>query len=143
VKDAKAIGEYPIHTEGCVTHSLNDVALSIGDGVDGAEVVVVEVAGFVRDWCCWRICCICCTRCVGFDGRFLSADPYIQSPYNTQSYNRYSYVMNNPLKYTDPSGYNPFKAIAGCPPIAFASFTEGCVTHSLNDVALSIGNGVY
>ncbi|VVM22721.1 hypothetical protein BSPWISOXPB_8823 [uncultured Gammaproteobacteria bacterium] len=29
-------------TEGCVTHSLNDVALSIGDGVDGAEVVVVE-----------------------------------------------------------------------------------------------------
>jgi RHS repeat-associated protein len=47
-------------------------------------------------------------------GRFLSADPYIQSPYNTQSYNRYSYVMNNPLKYTDPSGYwwNPFKAIA-------------------------------
>jgi len=38
-------------------------------------------------------------------GRFLSADPHIQSPHNTQSYNRYSYVMNNPLKYTDPSGY--------------------------------------
>ncbi|VVH58451.1 Rhs-family protein, partial [uncultured Gammaproteobacteria bacterium] len=47
-------------------------------------------------------------------GRFLSADPHIQDPYNTQSYNRYSYVMNNPLKYTDPSGYwwNPFKAAA-------------------------------
>ncbi|CAB5493885.1 Rhs-family protein, partial [Bathymodiolus azoricus thioautotrophic gill symbiont] len=47
-------------------------------------------------------------------GRFLSADPHIQDPYNTQSYNRYSYVMNNPLKYTDPSGYwwNPFKAVA-------------------------------
>jgi RHS repeat-associated protein len=40
-------------------------------------------------------------------GRFLSADPYIQSPYNLQSYNRYSYVMNNPLGYTDPSGYLP------------------------------------
>ncbi len=38
-------------------------------------------------------------------GRFLSADPHIQAPYNTQSYNRYSYVLNNPLKYTDPSGY--------------------------------------
>jgi len=38
-------------------------------------------------------------------GRFLSADPHIQSPYSTQSYNRYSYVSNNPLKYTDPSGY--------------------------------------
>jgi RHS repeat-associated protein len=38
-------------------------------------------------------------------GRFLSADPHIQSPYSTQSYNRYSYVQNNPLKYADPSGY--------------------------------------
>jgi RHS repeat-associated protein len=38
-------------------------------------------------------------------GRFLSADKYIQAPYNTQSFNRYSYVWNNPLKYTDPSGW--------------------------------------
>ena len=39
-------------------------------------------------------------------GRFLSADPIIQSPSNSQSYNRYSYTINNPLKYTDPSGYS-------------------------------------
>ncbi|SSC09038.1 RHS repeat-associated core domain-containing protein [bacterium endosymbiont of Bathymodiolus sp. 5 South] len=45
-------------------------------------------------------------------GRFLSADPYIQSPYNTQSYNRYSYTINNPLKYTDPTG-NFFGVILG------------------------------
>jgi RHS repeat-associated protein len=38
-------------------------------------------------------------------GRFLSADPHIQAPYDTQSYNRYAYVKNNPLKYTDPSGF--------------------------------------
>ncbi|MCP3925712.1 MAG: RHS repeat-associated core domain-containing protein [Desulfobacterales bacterium] len=38
-------------------------------------------------------------------GRFLSADPVIQDPYNTQSYNRYSYCFNNPLSYTDPSGH--------------------------------------
>lgn len=38
-------------------------------------------------------------------GRFLSADPNVQSVSSSQSYNRYSYVMNNPLKYTDPSGY--------------------------------------
>ncbi len=38
-------------------------------------------------------------------GRFLSADPHIQSPLNTQSLNRYSYVNNNPLSFTDPSGY--------------------------------------
>ncbi|MYY44009.1 polymorphic toxin type 44 domain-containing protein [Elizabethkingia anophelis] len=36
--------------------------------------------------------------------RFLNADPYIQDPYNTQIYNKYGYVMNNPLLYNDPSG---------------------------------------
>jgi RHS repeat-associated protein len=38
-------------------------------------------------------------------GRFLSPDPFVQSPYDGQSLNRYSYVRNNPLRYTDPSGY--------------------------------------
>lgn len=38
-------------------------------------------------------------------GRFLQADPHIQAPLNSQNYNRYSYVLNNPLSYTDPSGY--------------------------------------
>ena len=38
-------------------------------------------------------------------GRFLQADPMIQAPENIQSLNRYSYVMNNPLNKTDPSGY--------------------------------------
>ena len=37
--------------------------------------------------------------------RFLQADPFVQSPTNTQSLNRYSYVYNNPLNATDPSGY--------------------------------------
>jgi RHS repeat-associated protein len=44
-------------------------------------------------------------------GRFLSADPYIQAPDNSQSFNRYSYVMNNPLKYTDPTGYSFFSSV--------------------------------
>ncbi|EHR40182.1 Integrins alpha chain [Alishewanella jeotgali KCTC 22429] len=38
-------------------------------------------------------------------GRFLQADPFVQSPSNSQNFNRYSYVLNNPLSYTDPSGY--------------------------------------
>ena len=37
-------------------------------------------------------------------GRFLSPDPYVQMPDFTQNYNRYSYALNNPLKYTDESG---------------------------------------
>lgn len=36
--------------------------------------------------------------------RMLSPDNFIQAPNNTQSFNRYSYCWNNPLKYTDPSG---------------------------------------
>ena len=36
--------------------------------------------------------------------RFLNADENIQDPYNTQNYNKYGYVMNNPLMYSDPSG---------------------------------------
>ncbi|WP_129775911.1 FG-GAP-like repeat-containing protein [Peristeroidobacter soli] len=38
-------------------------------------------------------------------GRFTSADPFIQAPYFSQSLNRYSYAFNNPLSYTDPSGF--------------------------------------
>ncbi|MDT8321647.1 MAG: RHS repeat-associated core domain-containing protein, partial [Xanthomonadales bacterium] len=38
-------------------------------------------------------------------GRFLQADPYVQGPGDSQSLNRYSYVLNNPLSFTDPSGY--------------------------------------
>lgn len=37
-------------------------------------------------------------------GRFLSPDPYVQAPEHSQSFNRYSYCINNPLKYNDRSG---------------------------------------
>ncbi len=42
-------------------------------------------------------------------GRFIQADPFVQSPLDLQSYNRFSYVSNNPLSYTDPSGYFSLK----------------------------------
>ena len=41
-------------------------------------------------------------------GRFLSPDNYVQLPDFSQSFNRYSYCLNNPMKYTDLSGDNPF-----------------------------------
>lgn len=38
-------------------------------------------------------------------GRFTSADPFVQYPESTQGLNRYAYVHNNPLSFTDPSGF--------------------------------------
>ncbi|GIX22012.1 MAG: hypothetical protein KatS3mg121_0795 [Gammaproteobacteria bacterium] len=38
-------------------------------------------------------------------GVFLGPDPYIQAPDLAQNHQRYGYAFNNPLKYTDPSGY--------------------------------------
>lgn len=38
-------------------------------------------------------------------GRFMSVDPFIQSPTNSQSINPYSYIMNNPMAGIDPTGY--------------------------------------
>jgi len=37
-------------------------------------------------------------------GRFLSPDNYVQAADNSQSFNRFSYCINNPLKYSDPTG---------------------------------------
>jgi RHS repeat-associated protein len=39
-------------------------------------------------------------------GRFLSVDPLVQEAGNLQNLNRYTYVLNNPLSLTDPSGFN-------------------------------------
>jgi RHS repeat-associated protein len=48
-------------------------------------------------------------------GRFLSPDPYIQDPTNRQNYNRYSYCLNNPLKYTTRQGRKQNTHITGIP----------------------------
>jgi RHS repeat-associated protein len=37
--------------------------------------------------------------------RFISADTIVPNPTNPQSWNRYSYGYNNPLRYTDPTGH--------------------------------------
>nr|WP_275974678.1 RHS repeat-associated core domain-containing protein [Shewanella algicola] len=39
-------------------------------------------------------------------GRFLSVDPFLQFPENSQSANPYSYILNNPMSGTDPTGYS-------------------------------------
>lgn len=46
-------------------------------------------------------------------GRFLSADPLVPEPGRPQALNRYAYTLNNPLKYTDPTGHFWWIAAAG------------------------------
>ena len=38
-------------------------------------------------------------------GRFLTPDPFVTRPWSGQGWNPYSYVLNSPLRYTDPSGF--------------------------------------
>jgi RHS repeat-associated protein len=54
--------------------------------------------------------------------RFTQPDDIIQDPYNPQDLNRYSYVRNNPLRYTDPSGHAAAAAsvLAGATVIGFS-----------------------
>jgi RHS repeat-associated protein len=44
-------------------------------------------------------------RIYGETGQFFPPDPNLGDPTNTQSYNRYRYVLNNPLSRTDPTGF--------------------------------------
>jgi RHS repeat-associated protein len=43
-------------------------------------------------------------------GRFIQPDSIVPEPGNPQALNRYSYVLNNPLRYVDPSGFDPLDA---------------------------------
>ena len=63
-------------------------------------------------------------------GRMLSVDNHIQMPDFTQNYNRYSYALNNPLKYTDPDG--EFIVEAMLIGAAIGVLTNGITNHVSN-----------
>jgi RHS repeat-associated protein len=63
-------------------------------------------------------------------GRFLNVDPIIGNPMNSQSLNPYSYIGNNPLSGTDPTGYE--SEAADTRSICFASLS-GCGAVSNTD----------
>ena len=46
-------------------------------------------------------------------GRVLQADPFVQDPMSSQSFNRYTYGFNNPLSFTDPSGFISLRKVVG------------------------------
>jgi len=61
-------------------------------------------------------------------GRFLSADSIVPQPFNPQSLNRYSYGLNNPVRYTDPTGHMVASDIQGgdsCYICAYPSTSDG------------------
>jgi RHS repeat-associated protein len=74
--------------------------------------------------------------------RFLSADPHIQDPSNLQSWNRYSYVLNNPLAYTDPSGYFSLKKLfRTVVAVVVAYYTAGAISTAYMGSAVSAAGG--
>ncbi len=97
---------------------------------------------------------------------FLSVDNYIQSPDFSQSFNRYAYCLNNPLKYTDPSGEIPVLAVVaigaavnvimnginnvrhgenffhGAGPAAVTGGVQGLFTYGIGESANAIGTAI-
>jgi RHS repeat-associated protein len=61
-------------------------------------------------------------------GRFLSPDPYVQVPEYSQNFNRYTYVLNNPLSHTDSSGNEIDGLVAAAIAIVVGIVTYGIGT---------------
>ncbi|AZA81755.1 hypothetical protein C1637_04045 [Chryseobacterium lactis] len=84
------IGNGPILTD---KNSIDNASLLVDRGYTGhehfAEVGIIHMNGRLYD---------------PLLRRFLNADENIQDPYNTQNYNKYGYVLNNPLMFNDPNG---------------------------------------
>ncbi len=62
-------------------------------------------------------------------GRMLSPDPVTQAPENGQNYNRFTYAFNNPLKYTDPSGF-----VVGVDDAIVAAVVNAVITEAIDRV---------
>lgn len=72
---------------------------------------------------------------------FLMPDNFIQQPENTQNYNRYAYVLNNPLMYTDPSGelFGLGELATAVVIGAIIAATAYTMTAALTDVPFTVG----
>jgi RHS repeat-associated protein len=63
-------------------------------------------------------------------GRFLSADTIVPDPMNPQQFNRYTYVVNNPLRYSDPTGHYCYDPSSGPDLVGTCIHADG-TTYSL------------
>jgi RHS repeat-associated protein len=71
--------------------ALGDVRLGFTGHVSDDDVALVNMKGRIYD---------------PSQRRFISPDPVVSMPANAQSYNRYTYANNNPIFFTDPSGFD-------------------------------------
>jgi RHS repeat-associated protein len=102
----------------CTIASISREGYTGQDAMGGVSMGINHMKGRIQD---------------AITGRFLSADPYVPDPTNTQSYNRYSYVNNNPLSLVDPSGFDDQDPCDehGCkkpidpPPASYANQLDG------------------
>ena len=76
-------------------------------------------------------------------GRFITPDSIVQSPYDPQSLNRYSYCRNNPINYVDPTGHWWFivtAIIAVVKAAAAVAAAHPFITGAILNVALNARN---
>jgi RHS repeat-associated protein len=71
-------------------------------------------------------------------GRFISPDSIVPEPGNPQSFNRFAYVYNNPLKYTDPSGHCPVCVVVGA--LALKAIDYGWTAWDIHQSAQVLGD---
>jgi len=74
-------------------------------------------------------------------GRFISADSIVPEPGNLQAYNRYSYCLNNPVIYTDPSGqfFGIDDILIGMAITALIGATVGATVAAVNGTNIGMG----
>ena len=76
--------------------------------------------------------------------RFLSPDNKIQDAQNSQSYNRYSYCLNNPLSYTDPTGYSWWSHFSNWVSNGFDNLGDWLTKNNINiNVGYNTGSGIF
>lgn len=73
-------------------------------------------------------------------GRMLSTDLFVQNIENTQSFNRYTYSYNNPLRYTDPNGEVAIPLIFAAVNVAF-DLVINDFNMNFGEIAMSAASG--